>query len=153
VSVADLRRNSSLRNNNSQSWCCSHAGWSVLMTMAVVSDDAVHLARCGMLRASPIAMLDATTRRVFVTYCPGSCHGHRCCMWTDGLKNITFSLPLTLKTICCFLRWNEKKWLGLGWYRQSMFNIQCEDLMMLRFSNTKLSMLDSFLVWVKRHGS
>ena len=67
--------------------------------MAVVSDDAVHLARCGMLRASPIATLDATARQVFVTYCLGSCHGHQCCLWTDGLKNITFSLPLTLKTI------------------------------------------------------
>ncbi len=28
-------------------------------------------------------------------YRPGGCHGHRCCLWTDGLQNTTFSLALT----------------------------------------------------------
>ncbi len=43
-----------------------------------------------------------------------------------------------------FLQWNEKEWRG--WYWQRMFNIQCEDLIMLRFSNTKSSMLYNFLL-------
>jgi hypothetical protein len=50
------------------------------------------------------------------------------------------------------LRWNEKEWLG--WYRQRMSNIQCKDLMMLRFSNTKSIMLFKILsvdkaLWVE----
>ncbi len=49
----------------------------------------------------------------------------------------------TARTNCCFLIWNGKE--GLGEYQQQMFNIQYEDLMMLRFYNTKFSMLYNLL--------
>jgi hypothetical protein len=55
VSLANLRRNSTLRNNNSQSWCY-WPYWFVLMTVAAVSGDAAHLAQCSMVRASPHAI-------------------------------------------------------------------------------------------------
>ncbi len=54
VSITNLRRNSTLRNNNPQSWCY-WSYWSVLMTMAAVSGDAACLAQGSMLRASPDA--------------------------------------------------------------------------------------------------
>ena len=47
------------------------------------------------------------------------------------------------RTNCCFLRWNQKEWLG--WYQQRMFNIQYEELMMLKIYNTKSSMLYNLL--------
>ncbi len=55
ASLANLRRNSTLRNNNSQSWCY-WPYWFVLMTVAAVSGDAGHLAQCSMLRVSPHAI-------------------------------------------------------------------------------------------------
>jgi len=64
VSVVDLRRNSTLRNNSLQSWC-HWSYWSVLMTMSAVSGDEAHLARCNMLRASP----DATWHRLRASIC------------------------------------------------------------------------------------
>ncbi len=64
VSVANLRRNSTLRNNNPQSWYY-WLYWSVLMTMAAVSGDAAHLAQCSMLMASP----NATGRCCWVSVC------------------------------------------------------------------------------------
>jgi hypothetical protein len=64
VSVPNIRRKSTLRNNNPQSWCY-WSYWSVLMITAAVSGDAVHLTQCSMLRASP----DATGRRCRVNVC------------------------------------------------------------------------------------
>ncbi len=64
VSVANLCRNSTLRNNNPQSWC-HWSYWSVLMTMAAVSGDVAHLAQCSMLRA----FSDATGRCCRVSVC------------------------------------------------------------------------------------
>ncbi len=68
VSVANLHRNCTLRNNNSQSWCCWLYG-SVLMTMVAVLGDATCLAQCSMIRASP----DATGRYCRVSVCDVSC--------------------------------------------------------------------------------
>ncbi len=89
----------------------------------------------------PLMPLDTSAGRVFATYCPGGCHGHRCCMWTNGQQNTNFSLPLTKKTNCWFLWWNEY----LDDTIDKECSIQCEDLMILRFSNTKLSMLFKIL--------
>ena len=100
VSVADLCRNSTLRSNNSQSWCY-WLYWSVVMTMVAVSvsGDVACLTRCGMLRAS----LDTTG------HCLGGWHGHQCCLWTNGLQNTNFSPPLPEKTNCCFFAMEQKK--------------------------------------------
>ncbi len=75
VSVAKVHRNSTLRNNNPQSWCY-WLYWSVLMTMAAVLGDVVCLARCSMLRASP----DAT----------------RCCCWVNVCDVLPGWLPWSL---------------------------------------------------------
>jgi len=45
----------------------------------------------------PMMPLDAPAGQVFATYRPGGCHGHRCCMWTNGLQNTNFSLPLSCR--------------------------------------------------------
>ena len=99
----------------------------------------------------PLMPLDTPAGQVFATYCPGGCHSHQCCMWVIDVacgpiayKTQIFAYyHLRRKNNCWFLWWNEKEWLG--WYWQRMFNIQCEDLMMLSFSNTKSSMLFKIL--------
>ncbi len=104
VSVANLHRNSVLRNNNPQSWCY-WLYWSVLMTMAAALGDAACLALCNMLSASPDATLDVAAGWVSARYCLGSFHGHQCCLRTNGLQNTTFSLALTCrKPIVVFCR-------------------------------------------------
>jgi hypothetical protein len=135
-----LRRNSTLRNNNSQP-LCYWSYWSVLMTMAAVSGHGhvACLARCGMLRTSP----DASGRRCRVSVCnvsPGRLP------WSSMLhmdrwhtKHI-LSYHLHRNPIVDFCD-GMKKSDSDDRIWQRMFNIQCEDLMMLRFSNTKSSML------------
>ena len=123
VSVADLCRNSTLRNNNSQSWW-HWSYWSVLMTMATV---------LGMRRALPDAAcsglppmpLDATSGRVFATYHPNGCHLHQCCCACIAYKTQLLACHIRRKPIVVF-RLNGRKWLR--WYWQRMFNIQYEDL-------------------------
>ncbi len=120
----------------------------LLVVLIYFDDHGCCIRWCGM--PCPIqhaqGFPDATGRCCWVSVCnvsPGWL------LWSsmlpvdrNGLQNTTFSLPLTSKSNRCFLQC-EKAWLG--WYGQRMFSIQCEDLMMLRFSNTKSSMLYNLL--------
>ncbi len=141
VSKANLRRNSTLRSNNSQSWCY-WLYWSVLMTMLAVSGDAVHLAQCSMLRASP----DATGRCCWVSVCnvlPGLLPWSLMLAVDRWPTKHNFQPTSYIKNQLMFFAMEWKRVTRMIWRR--MFNIQCEDPMMLGYSNTKPSMLYNLL--------
>ena len=142
--------NSTLRDNNSQSLCY----WSY---WSVFDDHGGGIGWCGapcpMRRAQDFPWCHWTPL-------PGECL--RLIPRAAAMVIDVACGPMAYKTQvlayhlhntnCWFLRWNEKEWLG--WYRQRMSNIQCKDLMMLRFSNTKSIMLFKILsvdkaLWVE----
>ena len=90
---SNLRRNSTLRNNNSQPLCywSYWLFWWPWRQYRVMRRTLPNVACSGL----PLMPLDAAARQVFATYRPGGCHGHWCCVWTNSLQNTNFSLPLT----------------------------------------------------------